>query len=543
MIKCCCVHWELLFTVLLIFISLLKVRALGTQHHKQLELQTLKVAGENGAKSESQPLNNELENFKGSEMLQEDKSSSVKESVVTGASLSKIVIPSQVFDVRDFGAVGDGFTLCTKAFQGALFAASQNYGGGIVKVENGTYLTGSIQLKSNTFLYLDADAFIIGSTELKDYPLPWISARGMPVLVYSENATNVGIIGNGGAIDGSAVPAFVASYSRDQDKFVPQVWIDHTNCTGECRPMLVEFNSCKNVLMQNVTLQNSPDWTSHYVGCDNVYIENVTVLGDFRWPNNDGIDPDSSRNVTIRNCYVDVGDDAICLKAKTAFGVLDNVLVESCQLRSRSSGVKFGSATAQNMTNVLVRDVFIWSSNRGLGIQHRDAGNISNVEFRNIVIDGCSYQPTSWWGASEAVWLSSIRRNFSSTDAVGRVSNIRYVNITSRAEGGNLISSRTAYPLENLFFENVVLNIDEWQPRRPSLNYTPPSHDYRPVIGTPAVVPFATNGFYFEHVLNATLQNCSVVFGQPKQQSWGKCLNGTQMSHVTRDNFHCIHQS
>ena len=60
---------------------------------------------------------------------------------------------------------------------------------------------------------------------MKDYPLPWISARGMPVLVYSENATNVGIIGNGGAIDGSAVPAFVASYSRDQDKFVPQVWI------------------------------------------------------------------------------------------------------------------------------------------------------------------------------------------------------------------------------------------------------------------------------------------------------------------------------
>ena len=154
-----------------------------------------------------------------------------------------------------------------------------------------------------------------------------------------------------------------------------------------------------------------------------------------------------------------------------------------------------------------------------------------------------TYCCIAWWGASEAVWLSSIRRNFSSTDAVGRVSNIRYVNITSRAEGGNLISSRTAYPLENLFFENVVLNIDEWQPRRPSLNYTPPSHDYRPVIGTPAVVPFATNGFYFEHVLNATLQNCSVVFGQPKQQSWGKCLNGTQMSHVTRDNFHCIHQS
>ncbi len=110
----------------------------------------------------------------------------------------------------------------------------------------------------------------------------------------------------------------------------------------------------------------------------------------------DGIDPDSSVNVTIQNSSIDVGDDGICFKSTAGYGPLQNILVKDCIVRSRSSAIKFGSGTEEHMTNITVDNVFIWDSNRGIGIQHRDNGSIWDVTLKNIVIDGVSYQPKRW---------------------------------------------------------------------------------------------------------------------------------------------------
>jgi polygalacturonase len=151
---------------------------------------------------------------------------------------------------------------------------------------------------------------------------------------------DVGVLGNGGVIDGGAIPNFVRQYDYNNDQLLPITWSGMHGCNGECRPRLVEFDSCINVVVDDVTLQNSPDWTSHYLNCTNVRISNVTVFGDHRWPNNDGIDPDSSINVTISNCYVSTGDDAVCPKTSEGFGPLRNLLVIDSQLSSRSSAFK-----------------------------------------------------------------------------------------------------------------------------------------------------------------------------------------------------------
>ena len=164
-----------------------------------------------------------------------------------------------------------------------------------------------------------------------------------------ESATETGIVG-GGVIDGQATTKFFKSYNRSLDQLEPLKWTGPPyNCsaaTMECRPRLVVFERCSRVLVRDVTLQNSPDWTSTYSGCENVLIDNVTVLGDYRWPNNDGIDPDSTLNMTISNSWIDVGDDAICPKARTGCkaGVqgscykhgLSNLLVVNNVARSRS---------------------------------------------------------------------------------------------------------------------------------------------------------------------------------------------------------------
>lgn len=277
-------------------------------------------------------------------------------------------------------------------------------------------------LASRVYLNVEGDAVLLGSADRADYGDP-ATAR----MVSAVNATDTGIVG-GGVLDGQAVPMFIDSYSRAMDQLEPITWTDPPyNCTGECRPRLVTFERCSRVLVRDVTLQNSPDWTSHYVGCVNVLVDNVTVHGDYRWPNCDGIDPDStwvapraqtqqaeqwphpprvipcSVNMTIRDSYVNTGDDAVCPKAASGYGQgLSNLLVERVIARSRSSAFKIGSTTDEDVTGILVRDFYVWDSNRGLAIQHRDGGAVRDITFDGVIIDGTARQPTTWWGACVA---------------------------------------------------------------------------------------------------------------------------------------------
>ena len=134
----------------------------------------------------------------------------------------------------------------------------------------------------------------------------------------------------------------------------------------------------------------------------------------------DGIDPDSTLNMTISNSWIDVGDDAICPKARTGCkaGVqgscykhgLSNLLVVNNVARSRSSAFKIGSTTQLDIEDILVVNLTVRDSNRGLGIQHRDNGTVRNIEMRNVHIESTSRQPITWWGAGEPIWITSTRR-------------------------------------------------------------------------------------------------------------------------------------
>ncbi len=116
-------------------------------------------------------------------------------------------------------------------------------------------------------------------------------------------------------------------------------------------------------------------------GCTNVLVEGLDIYGDHKFPNNDGIDPESGNNIEIRYCHVNVADDGICPKSHATYGGLSNVYVHDCVVRSRSSALKFGSNTDMLMTNITFDRMTLYGANRGIGLQQRSGGMIPSLYF------------------------------------------------------------------------------------------------------------------------------------------------------------------
>jgi polygalacturonase len=209
------------------------------------------------------------------------------------------------FNIRNYGAAGDGQALDTPAIQAAIDACAQS-GGGTVYVPAGNYVTGSLFLKSNITLFLDAGATLLGSQETADYPAinsRWEGAtrKAHAPLIGGDDLENIAVVGRG-TID--ARGEFWWKMHRERA-------LDHP------RPRLISFGRCTNVLIEGITLTNSPSWTLHPFNCENVTVNKITIINPADSPNTDGINPESCCNVHISNCHVDVGDDCVTIKSGT----------------------------------------------------------------------------------------------------------------------------------------------------------------------------------------------------------------------------------
>ncbi|MFB9475703.1 glycoside hydrolase family 28 protein [Nonomuraea salmonea] len=286
--------------------------------------------------------------------------------------------PARTFPITRYGATADGVTPCTEAFRRAVEACAAA-GGGRVLVPAGTYLTGAIHLADDVELHLEAGATIRFSRDPADY-LPVVATRyeGVELMnyspfIYAHGRTNVAITGSG-VIDGQADATHWWDWSNDpppsegpDKRLLAQLAEDGVPVAervfGEghyLRPNLIQLYRCRNVLIEGVTVKDSPMWNIHPVLCRNVTIRGVTVDSP-RGPNNDGCDPESCVDVLIENCTFDTGDDCVALKAgKNADGrrvnePCLNVLVTGCVMRDGNGGVTVGSETTGG-----VRWVFAW---------------------------------------------------------------------------------------------------------------------------------------------------------------------------------------
>lgn len=287
---------------------------------------------------------------------------------------------SGVCDPHAYGAKVNGTSKDTAAIQAAIDACERR-GGGVVRLTPGTWLSAPIVLKSNVTLQLDQGAILLASSDHQDYP-PKIEFRapGLQSLVSATDATHVSITGKG-VIDGAGESWWQEARSVDDHGVMGS---DHT------RPRLVVFDHCRHVLVEGVTIQNSPMWQLVPYYCDDVTIRNIKILAPQHSPNTDAIDPFSSSHVRIDHVYADVGDDDVAIKSGEANspGPDDpsrDITITDC-IFLHGHGLSVGSEIAGGAQNIRAERIHFDGTDNGIRIKaNRDRGNdVSALLFRNI---------------------------------------------------------------------------------------------------------------------------------------------------------------
>jgi polygalacturonase len=287
---------------------------------------------------------------------------------------------SSVCNPRDYGAKGDGISKDTASIQAAIDACEKR-GGGTVRLTAGTYLSAPIVLKSNITLQLDKGATLLGSADHGDYPARMeFRAPGLQPLVSAVNASNVAITGEG-VIDGAGQTWWQMARAVKNAGVVG---------SGHPRPTLVVFDHCKHLLVEGVTIQNSPMWQLVPYYSDDVIIRNIKVLAPADSPNTDAIDPFSSSNVRIEHVIADVGDDDVAIKSGeiNSPGPDDpsrDITITDCTFL-HGHGLSIGSEIAGGARNIRAERIHFEGTDNGIRVKaNRDRGNnVGPLFFRDI---------------------------------------------------------------------------------------------------------------------------------------------------------------
>lgn len=266
------------------------------------------------------------------------------------------------YNVVDYGAKGDNNTLNTEFIQAAINECNNN-GGGTVIIPPGQFLTASIQLKSNVNLFLEPGAVLRGIPEINQYKYG--------AFIFAENQQNISIAGTG-KIDGQG----------DHQNFHSGDYLN--GLPG--RPHAIWLKNCQHITLQNFHLINSACWCVKLQECEFVTADKLTIQSRVV-ANNDGIDVCDCHNVTISNCVLDCGDDAICPKSDSHFGV-ENLMVTNCIMKSESNGIKFGTGSIGYFRNVTISNCVIYDTRlSGIALEVVDGATMENVSIGNITMD------------------------------------------------------------------------------------------------------------------------------------------------------------
>jgi len=378
-----------------------------------------------------------------------------------GEILSRIKapqFPGRDFTITDFGAAPDGQKDCTEAFSKAI-AAAHDAGGGRVVVPRGTFLTGPIHLKSNVNLHVSEGAVVNFLLDPNAY-MPVVYSRWEGIecmnyspLVYAYKQENIAITGKG-ILDGRASDEnwwrwkstqggdvkMLESYAEKGVPVAQRIF----GAGRQLRPNMIQPYKCKNVLIDGVTIKNSPMWHIHPVLSTNVIVRNVRVVG--HGPNNDGCNPESCKDVLIENCSFDTGDDCIAIKSgrnndgRRVNTPSENIVVRNCLMRDGHGGVVLGSETSGGIRNIFAENCTMDSPNldRALRIKTNSVrgGIIENVYMRNVKIGQ----------VAEAVL--KVNFNYGEGDAGTFTPTVRNINME------NIISKKSRYALSISGYEH-----------------------------------------------------------------------------------------
>ena len=371
-------------------------------------------------------------------------------------------------DFHPQGAARDGTTLDTQPIQQAIERASAS-GGGRVVLTKGTYLITPIRLLDGVELHLEKDAVLLASPNLAHYPdWPHLRAIANPkalprqrnaCLILADQAHNIALTGEG-TIDANG---------HHHVKPKPKGWtgwqyerkVPITNSL----PRILFLAGCSNITIRGITIRNPPaGWSCLIHDCDQVLIENADILADVRYPNNDGYHINSSRDVLIRNCHIETGDDSIIVRANNRSlaqnKICERITVSNCTLRSYSAAIRLGWTNDGTIRNCLFRDIKIHDTSVGISFElprvggwntydyGREATRFENLRFENIDMDAIYGRPI----------LITIERPELGTRCDGFY-NIEFHNLHAKTLEPPLIRARPDCPITQLRLRNTTFTI------------------------------------------------------------------------------------
>ncbi len=382
------------------------------------------------------------------------------------------------YSVTGFGASSDGQTMCTEAIGKAIDTAA-SHGGGTIYFPAGTYLTGPIRLQSHITLSLDAGATLKFSTNFDDY-LPMVPSRweGITVtnfspLIYAYQASDVAIVGRG-TLDGQGQVWWDFLHKLRASKDLPRSkWQDEFARlnkdriaemnyaplnVGFLRPPFIQLYECTNVLVEGVTIRNSPFWNVSPVFCENVNVHGVSIISPSNSPNTDGINPDSCRNVHISDCLLDVGDDCITIKSgRDADGrrvgkPIENCTIVNCTLL-HGHGLSIGSEMSGGVKNIVVDNCVFDGTDNGIRIKSTRGrgGVIEDVRISNLVMRNIR---------DDVLVLTTFYRKSDPEPVSDRTPIFRNIHFSSITGGGKVaceVTGLTEMPIENVTFSDIQL--------------------------------------------------------------------------------------
>ena len=436
------------------------------------------------------------------------------------------------YRVRDFGAVADGATLCSKAVQKAIDYAHEN-GGGTIVFEAGRYVLSTVFLKNNVHIFLEDGVEILGSLDFYDYapqekidyPIYQDASHtyfNLSMFV-GRNCENISITGKG-KID------------------MRSVW-DEDGVRGEAikhrGPKCVALKECKNVEMSGLEIVNATDLAVYFAGCENVDIYNLKLKVYI-----DGISPDNSKNVRIHDCDVETGDDGIVFKSSYTLNRLDvckDIQVWNCKIKSRCNAIKFGTETNGGFENIFIENIkikdtritgisiesvdgaiidgiyiknvqmqnvnapiFVHLGKRMRGPKGREIGQIKNVTLENITAAG-PYEPYEIMPWNYFSWKEN--DCYQNPKIFGIAESFDGTKETDDWQMTSNICGLPEIPLENITLRNVHLKLDGGV-KEYNRNVPEEAQDYPEVYVYGRILP--AKGIYFRHINGLTLENVTV---------------------------------
>lgn len=421
-----------------------------------------------------------------------------------------------IYNVHDYGAVGDGIHNDAPAIQAAIDACYINGGGQVVLYGGHTYKSGTLVLRSYVNLHLELGAVLKGSDDLEDYNLfgnqktkpseiqmptyENCEYTGQPNLffIYAKDCEYVSITGNG-KIDGN------------EKIFYGNVTPWHIDGSFYPRVPLLFLEHISHLTLHQVTLTGSAFWTTHMVGCDDVLIDGIRIINNLRLANCDGIDPDHCKNVRIVNCHIESADDCIVFKNTShykKYGACENILVSNCTLISTSAAIKFGTESESPFRNISVQNCSISNTNRGISIQLRDSSCIENISFSNLNIDTRMFSKAYWWGEAEPIAITAVKRSEDSN--VGYVRNITFSNINCTGENGILLYGDDSKNIQDISFDHITLNLVK------RTDWPKDTHDLRPCVGN-TILKGSLNAVFARNTSRIRMNNFHVAVSEDMQ--------------------------